>query len=132
VVVNNAGIGITGLLESFTIEQAKQQFDVNVFGVLRVNGAVMPSMRKQGSGLIIQISSGLGRVVIPFLGIYTASKFAIEAVAEVYHYELKQLGIESVIIQPGAYPTDFHKNNIQEPTPRGPMDMVQSRWLKML
>jgi NAD(P)-dependent dehydrogenase (short-subunit alcohol dehydrogenase family) len=110
VLVNNAGIGVTGILETVTIEQAQHQFNVNVFGVLRVNRAVLPYMRKQKSGLIIHISSGLGRVVLPYMGIYTASKFALEAIGETLSYELKPLGIESVIIQPGAYPTDFSQH----------------------
>lgn len=110
VLVNNAGFGIAGLQEAYTIEQAQQVFDVNVFGVLRANRAVLPSMRKNKSGLIISISSGLGRIVLPFTGIYAASKFALEALSENLHYEMLQFGIDSVIIEPGAYGTDFGKN----------------------
>ncbi len=106
VVVNNAGITGFGLTEAFSTEQARRIFDVNFFGPYRVNRAVLPQMRKQRSGLIIHISSGAGRVVVPFFGAYTASKFAMEAIAQVYSMELQPLGIESVIIEPGGYPTE--------------------------
>ena len=105
VLVNNAGIGNFGIQETFTPEQVQKLFDVNVFGVLRLNRAVLPSMRKAGSGTIIYISSGLGRVLFPFVGPYAATKFAVEALAEAASYELKPLGIHTHIIQPGAYGT---------------------------
>jgi NAD(P)-dependent dehydrogenase (short-subunit alcohol dehydrogenase family) len=112
VVVNNAGVGASGLAETFTAEQAQALFNVNVFGVQRVNRAVLPQMRARGRGLLIHISSGLGRYVLPFMSIYVASKFALEAIAESYRYELNPLGVESVIIQPGAFGTDFSANVI--------------------
>ena len=105
VVVNNAGYGIADLLETVTLSQAQRQFDTNVFGTLRMNRAVLPIMRRQGSGLLLQVSSGAGRVAIPGMGLYCASKYAVEALAEVYRYELASLGIDSVIIEPGAYRT---------------------------
>ncbi len=108
VLVNNAGFGVAGIQEAYTIEQVKAVFEVNVFGVLRMNRAVLPHMRKQHSGLIISISSGLGRVILPFTGPYAASKYALEALSENLHYELDSFGIDSLIIEPGAYPTtDF-------------------------
>ena len=79
VLVNNAGIGSAGVTEAFTAEQAKVVFDTNVIGLLRVTRAVLPSMRRKRDGLIINIGSILGRVTFPFLGIYGASKFAVEA-----------------------------------------------------
>ena len=105
VLVNNAGVNGLGLNETFTVEQAQQMFDVNFFGVVRMNRAVLPHMRRQGSGLLLYISSDLGRGVLQYEGIYCASKFALEALAEAYHYDLYKLGIDSVIIQPGSYPT---------------------------
>jgi NAD(P)-dependent dehydrogenase (short-subunit alcohol dehydrogenase family) len=105
VVVNNAGFALMGLAETVTLAQAQQQFDTNFFGVLRVNRAVLPVMKRRRSGLLVHISSGAGRLVFPGLGLYCASKFALEALAEVYRYELAGLGIDSVIIEPGAYPT---------------------------
>jgi NAD(P)-dependent dehydrogenase (short-subunit alcohol dehydrogenase family) len=117
VVVNNAGYGLVGHEESFSAEQAQALFDVNVFGVQRVNRAVLPSMRERGKGLLIHISSGLGRLVLPCMGIYGASKFALEALAESYRYELAPTGVDSVIIQPGAFGTDF---NAHLPQPANP------------
>lgn len=107
VVINNAGIAAMGMLETFTAEQAAMLFQTNVIGVHRVNRAVLPLMRQANGGLLIHVSSVLGRYVIPFLGIYTASKFALEALAETYHYELAPLGIESVLVQPGTFPTNI-------------------------
>jgi NAD(P)-dependent dehydrogenase (short-subunit alcohol dehydrogenase family) len=112
VLVNNAGFGVRGLQEGFSVEQALKIFDVNVFGVIRMQRAVLPAMREHKSGLIINISSGLGRVVIPFVGIYNASKFALEALSEGLNYELRSFGIDVVIIQPGAYSTDFSQNTL--------------------
>jgi NAD(P)-dependent dehydrogenase (short-subunit alcohol dehydrogenase family) len=105
VLVNNAGYGIMDLAESVTMAQAQRQFDTNFFGVLRMNREVLPAMRRQGSGLLLHISSGGGRLAIPGMGLYCASKFAMEALAEVYRYELASQGIDSVVIEPGAYAT---------------------------
>jgi NAD(P)-dependent dehydrogenase (short-subunit alcohol dehydrogenase family) len=107
VIVNNAGVACAGVIEGFTIEQAKTLFEVNVLGPLRVNKVALPYMRKQGSGLLIHISSTFGRLAMPFSGLYSASKFALEGFAEAYHYELKPLGIDAVIIEPGPFPTDL-------------------------
>ena len=107
VVVNNAGIGVLGLQECFTADDWKKVFEVNLFGVQRVNRAVLPAMRAKQSGLLIHISSLLGRMVIPFYGPYNASKFALEALADNYRVELGALGIESVLVEPGGYGTDF-------------------------
>jgi NAD(P)-dependent dehydrogenase (short-subunit alcohol dehydrogenase family) len=105
VLVNNAGYGIMDLAETVTVAQAQRQFDTNFFGVLRMNRAVLPAMKCQGSGLLLHVSSGAGRLAIPGMAIYCASKFAMEALAEVYRYELASLGIDSVVIEPGAYAT---------------------------
>ncbi|QIP14590.1 SDR family NAD(P)-dependent oxidoreductase [Spirosoma aureum] len=105
VLINNAGIVITGLNESLSAEQANQIFQVNVLGADRMIKAVLPYMHAQKSGLLMHLSSGLARLHLPLLGVYSASKAAIDALAETYHYELRALGIDSVIVQPGAYPT---------------------------
>jgi NAD(P)-dependent dehydrogenase (short-subunit alcohol dehydrogenase family) len=105
--VNNAGFGVAGLLEAFTIDDWRKQFEVNVFGVQRMNRAVLPQMRKQKSGLLIHISSLLGRFVLPYFGPYNASKHAVEALADNYRVELSALGIESVLIEPGGFGTNF-------------------------
>jgi NAD(P)-dependent dehydrogenase (short-subunit alcohol dehydrogenase family) len=107
VVVNNAGIGAGGLAESFTPDQHRRIFDINVFGVQRVNRAVLPSMRRARSGLLIHVSSIMGRLVIPFAAPYTASKFALEGLVESYRYELTGTGVDVVIIEPGGFPTSF-------------------------
>src|SRR5689334_15705213 len=91
VLVNNAGFGIMDLAESVTMPQAQRQFDTNFFGVLRMNRAVLPVMKRQGSGLLLHVSSGGGRLAIPGMGLYCASKFAMEALAETYRYELAAL-----------------------------------------
>ena len=105
VVVNNAGVSYTGPLEAYTLKQVQQQFDTNVFGVLRVNRAALPHMRRQGSGLLLQIGSVAGRVALPFQGPYVATKFALEGLTEAYRYELAPFGIDAAIIEPGTYPT---------------------------
>jgi NAD(P)-dependent dehydrogenase (short-subunit alcohol dehydrogenase family) len=109
VLVNNAGYGIMDLAETVTLAQAQREFDTNFFGVLRMNRAVLPVMKRQGSGLLLHVSSGAGRLAIPGMGLYCASKFAMEALAEVYRYELASLGIDSVILEPGAYATPIRE-----------------------
>lgn len=106
VVVNNAGFGIAGSVEDTSIEEAKNQFDTNFFGVWRVCRKVLPYMRKQGFGYIINMSS-LAVVGIPFQGAYSASKFALEGLTEVLRMEVKRFGIRVVIIEPGDSNTGF-------------------------
>lgn len=113
VAINNAGYALVGLAEATTVEQARAQMDTNFLGMVRLNRAVLPFMRKQRSGLLMAISSGAGRVVIPSFGLYCASKFAMEALAESYHYELAGQGIESCIVEPGAYQTPVFSNSVQ-------------------
>ncbi|HTQ96788.1 MAG TPA: SDR family oxidoreductase [Candidatus Acidoferrum sp.] len=110
VAINNAGYALVGLSEATTVEQVRQIFDTNFLGCVRVNRAVLPFLRKQRSGLLMHISSGAGRVVIPGFGYYCATKFAMEAMAESYHYELAGQGIESCVVEPGAYKTDVFGN----------------------
>lgn len=105
VVINNAGIAGLGVTEAYTPEQFARIFDVNVNGAVRVNRAVAPSMRRQGSGLLVHISSGAGRCVVPAMAAYCASKFALEALADAYRYELQPFGIDSVVVEPGIYRT---------------------------
>jgi NAD(P)-dependent dehydrogenase (short-subunit alcohol dehydrogenase family) len=107
VVVNNAGYGTGGLNETITPAQLLGVLDTNVVGIQRVNRAVLPSMRAKRAGLLVHVSSGLGRVLFPFVGAYAASKWAVEALAETYRYELKPTGVEVSIVQPGAFPTNF-------------------------
>jgi len=106
-VFNNAGVGANGILECFTPEDLQQMFDVNVFGVQRLMRAVLPHLRNQGKGTIIHTSSCIGRVTTPFLASYSATKYALESLAEGYRAELSGFGIESCIVEPGGYPTGF-------------------------
>lgn len=113
VVINNAGVGVLGLQETFTPEDFQKLFDINVFGVQRVNRAIIPHFRKNGDGLLVHVSSLLGRITVPFYGPYNASKWALEALAENYRTELSASGIESCIVEPGGYPTSFIDNLIR-------------------
>jgi len=114
VLINNAGIASAGVTEAFTADQAKIVFNTNVVGVLRTIRAVLPAMRRQGDGLIINIGSILGRVTFPFFAIYGASKFAVEALTDSLRYEVSQLGIEIALVQPSAYPTSMYAS-VQQP-----------------
>jgi NAD(P)-dependent dehydrogenase (short-subunit alcohol dehydrogenase family) len=112
VAINNAGYYLTGLEEAVTTEQARRLMDTNFLGAVRVNRAVLPHMRRQRSGVLMHISSVAGRVVLPSVGFYCASKFALEALAEAYNYELAEQGIESIIVEPGAYQTAVFGNMV--------------------
>jgi NAD(P)-dependent dehydrogenase (short-subunit alcohol dehydrogenase family) len=107
VLINNAGVGVIGLQEAFTIDDWKKLFDLNVFGVQRMNRAILPHMREKKAGLLMHVSSLLGRFVLPFFGPYNASKHALEALADNYRVELSGFGVDSVIIEPGGFGTDF-------------------------
>ena len=106
VVFNNAGRFSMGIQEAFSVDEVKSLFETNVFGPLRVNRAALPYMRKRRSGLIITTSSIVGRISLPCFGTYAASKHAVEALADAQRDELKGLGIDVVLLQPGAYPTE--------------------------
>jgi NAD(P)-dependent dehydrogenase (short-subunit alcohol dehydrogenase family) len=110
VVVNNAGIVIGGPVEAHDVEAARLQFDTNVFGVQRVTRAALPAMRARKAGLIINVSSQQGRVIMPGGGLYAPTKFALEAMSEQLAYELVPHGIDVVIIQPGGFPTKVGEN----------------------
>jgi NAD(P)-dependent dehydrogenase (short-subunit alcohol dehydrogenase family) len=105
VVVNNAGYAVGGLNETLTSEQVLAEFNTNVVGSHRVNRAVLPALRQRRAGLLVHISSTMGRLTAPFNGIYCGSKWALEAMAESYRYELKQTGVEVSIVQPGVFKT---------------------------
>ena len=107
VAVNNAGISAMGLNEGFTSAQALALFDVNALGAHRVNRAILPLMKPHRSGLLVHVSTGLARMTMPCFGLYSASKAAMEAIAESYRYELSGLGIDSVILEPSPYPTNL-------------------------
>ena len=107
VVVNNAGFFGGGITESYEADDIEKMFDVNLKGTWRVTKASLPQMRKQGEGLIINISSGLGRFSAPFMTVYNSTKFAVEGLTEGLHYEVRPLGVDVTLIQPGAFPTEI-------------------------
>ena len=108
--VNNAGIAIIGSLEDTTIEEAKLQLETNFFGALRVCRAVLPTMRKQQSGYIINISSIGGLIALPFQSAYSASKFALEGAMEALRLEVSPFGIQVVLIEPGDFKTKITRH----------------------
>ncbi|MCB1956031.1 MAG: SDR family oxidoreductase [Rhodocyclaceae bacterium] len=114
VVINNAGLASAGVSESFTPAQVRALFEVNVFGIQRVLRATLPTLRRQGEGLVINVGSILGRVTFPFFGLYGASKYALEGLTDSYRYELSQLGVDVVLLQPSAYPTRLYAS-VQQP-----------------
>ncbi|HWY24102.1 MAG TPA: SDR family oxidoreductase [Nevskia sp.] len=107
VVMNNAGDGIAGAVEDTSVEEAKRQFETNFFGALRVCRAVLPSMRARGAGLIVNVSSLGGLLGLPFQGLYSASKFALEGMTEALRMELRPFGVRAVLIEPGDFRTGF-------------------------
>jgi NAD(P)-dependent dehydrogenase (short-subunit alcohol dehydrogenase family) len=107
VVVNNAGIYAIGIAESFTEDDLGRMLNVDVTGPWRIIRAALPYMRKQGEGLIINISSVAGRFSFPFQTVYNTAKFAIEGLTEGLHYEVRPFGVDAVMIQPGPFPTEI-------------------------
>jgi len=105
ILINNAGIMYLGITEAFSVEQAKFQMETNYFGAIRVMQAVLPSMRKAGSGLIINTSSLVGRMSPPFFGTYTATKHALEGYSQALRYEVSPFGVDIVLVEPGPFGT---------------------------
>ncbi|WP_199243008.1 SDR family oxidoreductase [Vitiosangium sp. GDMCC 1.1324] len=113
VVVNNAGYALAGPIEETSLEEARHQLDTNFFGVLRVCKAVLPSMRARGSGLIVNVSSLGGVVGLPFQGLYSASKFALEGLTESLRQEVASFGIQVTSLQPGDVRTPITENRVR-------------------
>jgi NAD(P)-dependent dehydrogenase (short-subunit alcohol dehydrogenase family) len=137
--VNNAGYVLTGAFEDIGINEIKALYETNVFGVIRVTQAVLPIMRKQGSGRIINISSGAGRIGYPGGSAYVSSKFALEGLSESMAYEIEQFGIRTVLVEPGFVRTKIGENmaiskKIQDPnSPYSQMmQMMSSNQERML
>ena len=110
VLVNNAGYGVMGAVEDLSLDEFKSQFETNFFGVIRVTKEVIPIMRNQGNGNIINISSIGGKIGLPLNSAYISSKFAIEGLSESMRYELEQFGIDVILIEPGVVKTNFFEN----------------------
>ena len=109
ILINNAGYGLSGALEDLLIDEIKLQFDTNFFGLIRATQSVLPIMRNQRSGIIVNISSGLGRFGIATSSAYASSKFAVEGLTESMSYELEPFGIKTILIEPGIIKTNFIK-----------------------
>lgn len=105
ILINNAGIMYLGITEAFSVEQSRFQMETNYFGAIRTTQAVLPSMRKAGSGLIINTSSLVGRMSPPFFGTYTATKHALEGYAQALRYEVSPFGVDVVMVEPGPFGT---------------------------
>ncbi len=110
VLVNNAGYALVGPFEELSIEEFKEQFETNVFGVIRVTQAVLPIMRRQRCGTIVNISSIAGKIGFPLTSAYVSSKFALEGLSESMAYEIEQFGIKVILIEPGVIKTNFDNN----------------------
>jgi NAD(P)-dependent dehydrogenase (short-subunit alcohol dehydrogenase family) len=111
VVVNNAGYGFTGALEETSMDEIKSQFETNFFGAVRVMKSVIPIMRKQATGIIVNTTSLSGKVPLPLESVYTASKFALEGISESIQYELEPLRIKIIIVEPGGVGSSFLKSS---------------------
>jgi NAD(P)-dependent dehydrogenase (short-subunit alcohol dehydrogenase family) len=112
VLVNNAGYGVFGSLEDLSIEEIKAQFETNFYGVIRVTQQVLPVMRKQNTGTIVNVSSVGGSIGLPVLSAYHSTKFALEGLSESMSYELEPFGIRVVIIEPGVIRTNIMNSNV--------------------
>ena len=120
--VNNAGFAVPGFAEDVTVAELREQFDTNFFGSVAVTRALLPQMRKQGFGHVLMISSISGRLGFPGVSSYSSSKFALEGWTETLRYEMKALGIQVVLVEPGSFATDIWTRNakltagLQDPT----------------
>ena len=110
VLVNNAGYALVGPLEEISVKEFKEQFETNVFGVIRVTQTVLPIMRRQRNGIIVNISSIAGKIGFPLTSAYVSSKFALEGLSESMAYEIEQFGIKVILIEPGVIKTNFNNN----------------------
>jgi short-subunit dehydrogenase len=110
ILVNNAGNGMFGPIEDITVADIKEQFETNFFGAIRLIKTIVPIMRKQGNGIIVNISSMVGRFAVPLNAAYVSSKFALEGFSESISYELEEFGIKVILVEPGVVRTDFFQN----------------------
>jgi len=120
VLINNAGMGLSGAAEENSIIQAQRLFDINVFGVVRMTNAVLPHMRAQGSGRIVNISSVFGFMPAPYMAIYSATKYAVEGYSESVDHEVREHGIRVTLVEPAGTRTGFDDNS---PAPANPLEV---------
>lgn len=112
ILINNAGYGLTGAFEDLSLNEIKTQYETNVFGLIRTTQEVLPIMRKQRSGLIVNISSGVGRFGYPTGSAYVSTKFAVEGLSECMSYEVEPFGIKVILIEPGVIQTNFFNSSV--------------------
>jgi NAD(P)-dependent dehydrogenase (short-subunit alcohol dehydrogenase family) len=127
ILVNNAGYGLVGAFEDLQMEEIKAQFETNLFGLIRTTQAVLPIMRKQNSGIIVNISSGAGRFGFPGGSAYVSTKFAVEGLSESMSYELEPFGIKVILIEPGFVKTNFQQAMIRLQDPNSPYSQLMQK-----
>jgi NAD(P)-dependent dehydrogenase (short-subunit alcohol dehydrogenase family) len=130
VLVNNAGYGLNGAFEDLAMDEIKAQYETNVFGLIRTTQAVLPIMRSQKSGIIVNISSGAGRFGFPSGSAYVSTKFAVEGLSECMSYELEPFGIKVVIVEPGVIRTNFGNGLVvakKSQDPNSPYSMMMKK-----
>ena len=133
ILINNAGYGAFGFLEEASDEEIRNQFNVNYFGLIDCIKGVLPQMRKQKDGVIVNISSIAGRFGLPFTSLYNSSKFAVEGLTECLHYELRLFGIDIKTVAPGSFRTGFHDSiNFTEDEKKEDLDVVRENLKKAL
>ena len=134
VLVNNAGYGYFGTQEEGELAEVRGMFETNVFGLIAMSQAVIPHMRSRGSGVIVNLSSMAGRMATPRGGFYQSSKWAVEAISEAQYLELSSFGIRMVVVQPGAYQTDFGPRSAKrapgEEHENSPYAEVRKAWIE--
>lgn len=132
VLVNNAGYGYFSTQEDGDLDEIRRMFETNVFGLIRLTQAVLPHMRENRRGTIVNLSSVAGRVAFPRSGFYNAAKWSVEAMSESLHYEVHPFGIRVIVVEPGAYATDFGpRSAVRSPRlndPASPYAAAAARW----
>jgi len=132
VLVNNAGFEVSGPVERVPLDEVKRMFETNVFGTLRMIQAVVPQMRKRGSGTIVNVSSVAGRAVGPLGALYGASKWAVEGMSEGLHLEVGHFGVRVILIEPGVIITNFEQNIRRYGVDESPYDELAATWEKSM
>jgi NAD(P)-dependent dehydrogenase (short-subunit alcohol dehydrogenase family) len=133
VLINNAGYGMFGPIEEITTQEIKKQFETNFFGTFRLIKAIVPIMRNQGRGIIVNISSMVGRFGVPLNSAYVSSKFAVEGLSEAISFELEEFGIRVIVIEPGVVKSDFFQNvKIKGMNPDSPYHNLMERRVSFL
>jgi NAD(P)-dependent dehydrogenase (short-subunit alcohol dehydrogenase family) len=128
VLVNNAGFGVVGPVETVPLAEVRRMFETNVFGVIRMIQGVLPQMRARGAGTIVNVTSLAGRVAPPLDGFYSATKFGVEGLTEALHYEVGHFGIRVVLIEPGVIETQFGDNISGHGLTEPPYDELVTQW----